>query len=215
MADRRISFLVVLLSAARFYSPQRARTTGLSPMLTARFLSWPRTASRSRRQTILARVSANTKDQFCAAHRLRVSANQRKCFEVALASFTTHLTTRDTDRISARIIPLSTTSTSEQNLGIPSVAPISAGSPMPDARRRARWHRNPRFWSVLHSFSPMAVNAQGLNLQGLQFPYQTPLTISVNATVQRALTIRCLHKCRTYIPSGNHLQMGPGNNNVT
>ena len=64
-------------------------------------------------------------------------------------------------------------------------------------------------------FSPIAVNAQGLNLQGLQFAYQTPLTISVNATVQRALSNSLSAQVSYVLTSGSHLQTGVGYNNVT
>jgi hypothetical protein len=104
----------------------------------------------------------------------------------------------------------------EKNLGIPSVAPISAGSPYAGCASAG-----PGGTATLSSglsciqFSPIAVNAQGLNLQGLQFAYQTPLTISVNATVQRAISNSVSAQISYVLTSGSHLQTGVGYNNVT
>ncbi len=64
-------------------------------------------------------------------------------------------------------------------------------------------------------FSPTAVNAQGLGLQGLQFDYLTPRTLSVNTTLQYSLT-RALSAQIAYVfTQGKNLQQGVGNNNVT
>ena len=63
---------------------------------------------------------------------------------------------------------------------------------------------------------PTAVtNAQGLGLQGLQFNYATPRTVSANLTFQYALT-RTLSAQASYVMTdAMHLQQGTGNNNVT
>jgi hypothetical protein len=63
---------------------------------------------------------------------------------------------------------------------------------------------------------PLAVtNAQGLSLQGLQFKYSTPRTVSANLTAQYALT-RTLSAQVSYVfTDGMHLQQGLGNNQVT
>jgi hypothetical protein len=64
-------------------------------------------------------------------------------------------------------------------------------------------------------FSPTAVNAQGLGLQGLQFDYITPRTLSVNTTVQYSIT-RALSAQVAYVfTQAKNLQVGVGNNNVT
>ena len=64
-------------------------------------------------------------------------------------------------------------------------------------------------------FTPTAVNAQGLQLQGLQFNYLTPRTLSVNTTVQYSIT-RALSAQVAYVfTQGTNLQQGVGNNNVT
>jgi hypothetical protein len=64
-------------------------------------------------------------------------------------------------------------------------------------------------------FTPTAVNAQGLGLQGLQFKYITPRTLSVNTTLQYSLT-RALSAQIAYVfTQGKNLQQGVGNNNVT
>ena len=64
-------------------------------------------------------------------------------------------------------------------------------------------------------FSPTAVNAQGLGLQGLQFSYLTPRTLAVNTTVQYSIT-RALSAQIAYVfTQSTNLQQGVGNNNVT
>jgi hypothetical protein len=64
-------------------------------------------------------------------------------------------------------------------------------------------------------FTPTAVNAQGLGLQGLQFNYITPRTLSVNTTLQYSIT-RALSAQVAYVfTQGTNLQIGLGNNNVT
>ena len=65
--------------------------------------------------------------------------------------------------------------------GIPSVTPISANSPWAGCATAG-----PGYTATLSSglscigFSPLDVNAQGLGLQGLQFKYKTPRTLSAN-----------------------------------
>ncbi len=64
-------------------------------------------------------------------------------------------------------------------------------------------------------FSPSAVNAQGLGLQGLQFAYQTPRTYSANFTVQYSLTRGLSAQAAYVFTKGQNLQAGVGNNHVT
>jgi hypothetical protein len=65
------------------------------------------------------------------------------------------------------------------------------------------------------AFTPTAVNAAGLGLQGLQFNYITPRTLSVNTTLQYSIT-RALSAQVAYVfTQGKNLQLGVGNNNVT
>jgi hypothetical protein len=104
----------------------------------------------------------------------------------------------------------------EKNLGIPSVTPISAGSPYAGCASAG-----PGGTATLSAglsciqFSPIAVNAQGLNLQGLQFAYHTPLTLSANATIQRALSNSLSAQISYVVTSGSNLQTGVGYNHVT
>jgi Carboxypeptidase regulatory-like domain len=104
----------------------------------------------------------------------------------------------------------------QQNLGIPYVTPISAGSPYAGCATSG-----PGGTATLNSglsciqFTPIDVNAQGLNLQGLQFAYNTPLTISVNATYQRAITRSMTAQISYVLTEGSHLQTGVGTNQVT
>jgi hypothetical protein len=104
----------------------------------------------------------------------------------------------------------------QKNLGTPSVTPISAGSPWAGCSTAG-----PGGTATLNSglsciqFSPLQVNASQLGLQGLQFAYQTPLTLSANATVQRALTNSLSAQVSYVLTSGMHLQSGVGTNHVT
>ena len=64
-------------------------------------------------------------------------------------------------------------------------------------------------------FTPAAVNAEGLGLQGLQFDFNTPRTLSSNFTVQYSVT-RTLSAQASYVfTQGANLQTGIGSNNVT
>jgi hypothetical protein len=104
----------------------------------------------------------------------------------------------------------------QQNLGINSVSPISAGSPWAGCATGG-----PGGTATLNSglscvaFSPLDVNAQGLGFQGSQFNYKTPTTISSNLSLQYSLS-RTLSAQAAYVYTrANHLQIGPGTNNVT
>jgi hypothetical protein len=104
----------------------------------------------------------------------------------------------------------------EKNLGVPSVQPISSGSPYAGCSTAG-----PGGTATLNAglscvqFTPLQVNASGLNLQGLQFAYQTPLTLSANATVQRAITRSISAQVSYVLTTGSHLQTGVSTNNVT
>ena len=64
-------------------------------------------------------------------------------------------------------------------------------------------------------FTPTSVNAQGLGLQGLQFNYITPRTLSSNLTFQYSLT-RSLSVQAAYVfTQAKNLQAGIGQNNVS
>ena len=63
-------------------------------------------------------------------------------------------------------------------------------------------------------FTPTAVNALGLGLQGLQFDYSTPQTYSANLTLQYSIT-RSLAATGSYVYThGANLQGGVGYQNV-
>jgi hypothetical protein len=64
-------------------------------------------------------------------------------------------------------------------------------------------------------FTPLAVNGAGLGLQGLQFNYQTPRTLSANLTVQYAITNSISAQAAYVLTDGSSLQAGIGNNRVT
>lgn len=64
-------------------------------------------------------------------------------------------------------------------------------------------------------FSPTQVNGAGLGLQGIQFDYKTPRTLSSNFTTQYAIT-RTLSAQVSYVfTRAENLQAGVGNNNVS
>ena len=65
------------------------------------------------------------------------------------------------------------------------------------------------------SFTPTSVNAQGLGLQGLQFAYQTPRTLSSNITFQYSLTRSMSVQASYVFTQGKYLQAGVGQNEVT
>jgi hypothetical protein len=65
------------------------------------------------------------------------------------------------------------------------------------------------------AFTPLAVNASGLGLQGLQFNYQTPRTLSTNLTLQYALTNSLSAQASYVFTDGSDLQQGIGNNQVS
>jgi hypothetical protein len=65
------------------------------------------------------------------------------------------------------------------------------------------------------AFTPLAVNAKGLALQGLQFNYQTPHTLSTNLTLQYALTNTLTAQAAYVLTDGADLQNGIGNNRVS
>ncbi|MEG9435161.1 TonB-dependent receptor [Edaphobacter sp. HDX4] len=64
-------------------------------------------------------------------------------------------------------------------------------------------------------FTPLAVNGAGLGLQGLQFDYKTPRTLSANLTVQYAITHTISAQAAYVMTSGSSLQTGIGNNRVS
>jgi hypothetical protein len=104
----------------------------------------------------------------------------------------------------------------QQNLGIPSVTPISGGSPWAGCSTAG-----PGGTATLSAglscvaFTPLDVNAQGLSFQGMQFNYKTPTTISSNLTLQYSLTRTMSAQVAYVYTRSNHLQIGPGDNNVT
>jgi Carboxypeptidase regulatory-like domain/TonB-dependent Receptor Plug Domain/TonB dependent receptor len=65
------------------------------------------------------------------------------------------------------------------------------------------------------TFTPANVNAQGLSLQGSQFNYQTPVTLSANLTTQYSLTPTLSATVGYVFTDAWNIQVGIGNNNVT
>ena len=63
------------------------------------------------------------------------------------------------------------------------------------------------------SFTPTQVNGSQLNLQGLQFNYQTPVTLSSNLAVQYAITPTLSATVGYVFTNAWNLQTGIGNNN--
>ena len=65
------------------------------------------------------------------------------------------------------------------------------------------------------AFTPLAVNASGLSLQGLQFNFKTPNTLSSNLSLQYALTQNMSATVAYVYTHASHLQVGIGDNEVS
>lgn len=65
------------------------------------------------------------------------------------------------------------------------------------------------------AFTPLAVNASGLSLQGLQFDFKTPNTISSNLSAQYALNQNISATVAYVYTHASHLQVGIGDNEVS
>src|SRR6202167_735719 len=99
------------------------------------------------------------------------------------------------------------------SLGIPDVSPISDGTPYdncPTAGPGGTATLNSGFSCI--AFTPLNVNAQSVGLQGLQFNYKTPVTISSNLSVQYSLTRTVSAEVAYVYTRGNHVQVGVGAN---
>jgi len=106
--------------------------------------------------------------------------------------------------------------TAGTNPGQQSVSPISYNTPWAGCPTAG-----PGYTATIGSglscvqFTPVDVNAQGLGLEGLQFKYITPHTLSANLTFQYSIT-RALSVQVAYVfTEGKNLQAGVGQNNVT
>jgi len=103
--------------------------------------------------------------------------------------------------------------------GLQSVAPVSYNTPFSSSAGCAT--AGPGGTATLNSgfsclqLSPTQVNAQGLGLQGLQFNYQTPRTVSANLTLQYAITHSMSAQVAYVITDASDLQAGIGNNQVS
>ncbi|HTV04617.1 MAG TPA: TonB-dependent receptor [Acidobacteriaceae bacterium] len=64
-------------------------------------------------------------------------------------------------------------------------------------------------------FSPADVNAQGLGLQGAEFNWQTPRTLSANFTVQYAINRNLTAQAAYVLTHVDNLQIGTSTNNVS
>jgi hypothetical protein len=98
----------------------------------------------------------------------------------------------------------------------PTVAPVSYGTPFagcPTAGPGGTATLEAGFSCI--SFTPTQVNASGLGLQGLQFDYKTPLTMSANATLQYSLSRTLSVQASYVLTHGENLQAGIGDNDVT
>jgi len=65
------------------------------------------------------------------------------------------------------------------------------------------------------TFDPVAVNAKGLGLRGMQFDYTTPRTLSANLTMQYSLTNSLSAQAAYVLTDGSSLQILSSLNNVT
>jgi len=109
----------------------------------------------------------------------------------------------------------------ESNLASPGAAPLSAGTPYAGCSTSVNSAGAQTGAVTLESglscinFNPSVVNASGLGLQGLQFAYQTPLTLSANGTLQYAISRSISAQVSYVVTDGKHLQTGVGTNNVS
>jgi Carboxypeptidase regulatory-like domain/TonB dependent receptor-like, beta-barrel/TonB-dependent Receptor Plug Domain len=62
---------------------------------------------------------------------------------------------------------------------------------------------------------PLAVNAEGLQLRGIQFDYKTPYSIGTNLTLQYQVTPSMSVQAAYVGTFGRHLEVFPGSNNPT
>jgi hypothetical protein len=109
----------------------------------------------------------------------------------------------------------------QSNLGSPGAAPLGVGTPYAGCATSTNGAGTVTGAATLEaglscvSFDPAVVNASGLGLQGIQFAYQTPLTLSANGTVQYSLSRTISAQIAYVVTDGKHLQTGVGSNNVT
>jgi hypothetical protein len=104
----------------------------------------------------------------------------------------------------------------QQNLGIKGVSPLSADTPYASCST-AGPGGTVTIGAGLScmSFSPTLVSALGLNLEGAQFNWVTPRTLSGNLTFQYSIT-RTLSATAAYVYThGEDLQVGLSTNNVS
>ena len=100
--------------------------------------------------------------------------------------------------------------------GFATVAPVSYGTPYAGCATAG-----PGGTATLNSgfsciaLTPTAVNAAGLGLQGIQFKYITPRTLSANLSVQYSITRTLSAQVAYVFTQGSNLQAGLGNNNVS
>jgi hypothetical protein len=65
------------------------------------------------------------------------------------------------------------------------------------------------------SLNPLTVNANGLAMEGIQFNYQTPYSMSGNLTLQYAITPTLTVQAGYVTSLGRHLEVFPSDNNVS
>lgn len=106
--------------------------------------------------------------------------------------------------------------TTGKNAGLQAVSPISYNTPWANCSTAG-----PGNTATMGSglscvqFTPTSVNAQGLGLQGLQFNYITPRTLSSNLTFQYSLTHNLSLQAAYVFTQAKNLQAGIGQNNVS
>ena len=109
----------------------------------------------------------------------------------------------------------------QSNLDSPGAFPLSVGTPYSNCSTATNSTGTLTKAATIESglscvsFDPAQVNASGLGLQGLQFDYHTPLTLSSNATLQYAITHNISAQVSYVVTSGRHLQTGVGTNHVS
>ena len=97
------------------------------------------------------------------------------------------------------------------------VTPISGGTPFTGCSATAPYGGTATFEAgfACIPLSPLAVNASGLALRGIQFNYDTPYTMAGNLTVQYQLTPTMSVQAGYVTTLARHLESFPGSNNPT
>jgi hypothetical protein len=109
----------------------------------------------------------------------------------------------------------------QDNLGIKGVSPLSSGTPYAGCGSAVNGTGTATGTVTLESglscmsFTPLSVNASGLGLEGAQFDWKTPRTLSANFTIQYSISRSMSATVAYVLTQGSDLQAGISTNNVS